>query len=223
MSQLFSNVERQALIVEDIPEINRWLTEMVQQVFPLMIVHQAFDLRQAREILAMQQTFHLALIDLGLPDGSGLDLIHEIASSHPETVQIVTTIYDDDTHLFTALQAGANGYLLKDHTPEIFQQHLRQLEYGVPALSPSIARKMLAYFQASPPTIKKSLPAIALTLRETEVLGCIGRGMRISQTAQMLHISEHTVSGYVKDIYRKLNISSRAEAALEADRRGLTS
>lgn len=215
--------DRHALIVEDIPEINQWLTEMVRQVFPAMTVHQAFDLRQAREILPSQSAYQLALIDLGLPDGSGLDLIHEISTSHPETVQIVTTIYDDDAHLFTALKAGAQGYLLKDHTPEIFQQHLRQLEYGVPALSPSIARKMLAYFQSHSTTTKKAQPTVALTLRETEVLGCIGRGMRISQAAQMLHISEHTVSGYVKDIYRKLNISSRAEAALEADRRGLIS
>lgn len=74
----------------------------------------------------------------------------------PETIQIVTSIYNDDPHLFTALKAGANGYLLKDHTPEIFQQHLKQLEYGVPALSPSIARKMLAYFQGCSPTTKKT-------------------------------------------------------------------
>lgn len=218
-----STLNRHALVVEDIPEINQWLTEMVLQVFPLITVHQAFDLRQAREILPSHSAYQLALIDLGLPDGSGLDLIHEIAISHPETIQIVTSIYDDDAHLFTALKAGASGYLLKDHTPEIFQQYLKQLEFGVPALSPSIARKMLAYFQGCSSTPKNNQLSVALTLRETEVLGCIGRGMRISQTAQMLHISEHTVSGYVKDIYRKLNISSRAEAALEADRRGLTS
>lgn len=223
MSPSIANLTLHTLIVEDIPEINQWLMQMVQQVFPEMIIHQAFDLRQARAILTTQSAYHLALIDLGLPDGSGLNLIHEIAMSHPDTVQIVTTIYDDDEHLFTALKAGAQGYLLKDHTPEIFQQYLRQLEYGVPALSPSIARKMLAYFQGCPNTIKKARMPVALTLRETEVLGCIGRGMRISQAAQMLHISEHTVSGYVKDIYRKLNISSRAEAALEAERRGLTS
>ncbi len=217
------SLDSHALIVEDIPEINQWLTDMVQHVFPNMTIHQAFDLRQARAIISAQSTYRLALIDLGLPDGSGLDLIHQIAISHPDTVQVVTTIYDDDAHLFTALKAGAQGYLLKDHTPEIFQQHLRQIEYGVPAISPSIARKMLAYFQNHSVTVKKNQTPAALTLRETEVLGCIGRGMRIGQTAQILHISEHTVSGYVKDIYRKLNISSRAEAALEADRRGLIS
>ena len=221
MSHSIHEPIRHALIVEDIPEINQWLTEMVRQVFPTTIIHQASDLQQARKILCCPNEYHLALIDLGLPDGSGLDLIHEISISHPETVQIVTTIYDDDNHLFTALQAGAQGYLLKDHTPEIFQHYLRQLEYGVPALSPSIARKMLAYFQSRSTPTKKVQAPVVLTLRETEVLGCIGRGMRNSQAAHMLHISEHTVSGYVKDIYRKLNISSRAEAALEADRRGL--
>jgi len=216
-----SIVNHYALIVEDIPEINHWLANMVQQVFPNITIHQAFNIRQAKILLHSKNTYLYAFIDLGLPDGYGVDLIKEISVSHPNTVQIVTTIYDDDTHLYAALRAGAQGYLLKDHPPELFQKYLKQLEDGIPALSPSIARKILAHFHNHPTLIDK--PVVALTPREIDVLRCIGRGMKISQVAQCLQISEHTVSGYVKEIYRKLNISSRAEAALEAERRGLTS
>ncbi len=212
------------LIVEDQLEISQWLLEMVGQVYPIYTVQCAASLQDARQRIRLDPAPVLALIDLGLPDGSGVDLIREMAISHPDTQLIVVTIYDDDSHLFDALAAGAQGYLLKDQTDSVFQQHLKLLAEGIPALSPSIARRMLSYFHASPERAATPKPAslTPLTPRETDVLSCIGRGMRISQAAKTLHISEHTASGYVKDIYRKLNISSRAEAALEADRRGLT-
>ncbi len=210
-----------ALVVEDLPVINQWLTDMLYQAFPAITIQAASTLAQARTLIGRKTPFQLALIDLGLPDGSGVELIRELASAQPQALIIVVTIYDDDEHLFTALAAGAQGYILKDHPSEVFQQHLQQLQLGIPALSPSIARRMLAYFRRSDMAAEPQT-FTALTPRETEVLSCIGRGMRISQAAKTLHISEHTASGYVKDIYRKLNISSRAEAALEADRRGLT-
>jgi DNA-binding NarL/FixJ family response regulator len=212
------------LIVEDLPEISQWLVQMVGEVYPMFTVSCAASLAVARQRIKLDPVYVLALIDLGLPDGSGIDLIRELTLSHPDTQLIVVTIYDDDAHLFDALAAGAQGYLLKDQSDEIFQQHLTLLAQGVPALSPSIARRMLSYFHATPERAATPKPATltVLTPRETDVLSCIGRGMRISQAAKTLNISEHTASGYVKDIYRKLNISSRAEAALEADRRGLT-
>lgn len=213
------------LIVEDQPQISQWLANMVGQVYPMYTIRCAASLAVARDRLRLDPPVYvLALIDLGLPDGSGIELIREMTLSHPDTQLIVVTIYDDDVHLFDALAAGAQGYLLKDQTDAVFQQHLKLLGQGVPALSPSIARRMLSFFHASPEraTLPKPPSLTPLTPRETDVLSCIGRGMRISQAAKTLHISEHTASGYVKDIYRKLNISSRAEAALEADRRGLT-
>lgn len=226
-----------ALVVEDLPHVRRGLCAILTQAFPGITVMEASDLKSAREQLARSDGYRIALIDLGLPDGSGLELIRDIRGAHPSTLAVVTTIYDDDQHVFSAIAAGADGYLLKEHTPDVLVQHLKRLDEGLPALSPAVARRILGYFRrnegfqgpfgASPVTGVRQIPAdergddAQLTGRETEVLALIGRGMQRGEVAELLTITENTVAKYVKEIYRKLCISSRAEAALEARRRGL--
>jgi DNA-binding NarL/FixJ family response regulator len=133
---------------------------------------------------------------------------------------VVVSIYDDDAHLFDAIAAGAQGYLLKDEGAEVLVGRLREIASGEPPLSPSIARRILAHFHRPAEACNWSRREV-LTPRETEVLALLGRGLRIGDAAQSLGLTRHTVAGYVKIIYSKLNISSRAEAALEAKRRGL--
>lgn len=162
----------------------------------------------------------LALIDLGMPDGSGLDIIRELNARYPAISRIVTTIYDDDWHLFEAIAAGAQGYVLKDHHPDTMVQYLHRIDNGEPPLSPVIAQRMLQHFAQFAPRMPEA--AGALTAREVDVLRLLGRGLRVAEAARILGITPYTVAGYVKAIYRKLNISSRAEAAIEATRRGLT-
>ncbi|MBN9426239.1 MAG: response regulator transcription factor [Burkholderiales bacterium] len=245
-----------ALIVEDLPDVRHWLQDLLQQAFPGLSVTGTATLAEARRWLADgpaarapdDPAFRLALIDIGLPDGSGIDLISEISLRHPQTLCVVTTVYDDDEHLFPAIAAGARGYLLKDQEPEQLVRALRRIDDGMPPLSPSIARRMLEWFgqrqplaatdgAASPQATASSQTApsasaasassamperlTALTPRETDVLSAIGRGLRVAEVARLLGLTEHTVTSYVKSLYRKLNISSRAEAALEASRRGL--
>lgn len=216
--------ERRCLIVEDLPAVRQALRQVVMQAFPEAHVDAAHDLKSARALLTMEPAYDLVMLDLGLPDGSGIDLIPDVRSGSAQTQVVVTTIFDDDDHIFRAIAAGADGYLLKEQPPEVLVQHLIRLEQGAPALSPSVARKILAYF-ASVPQLRsppKSRPQGArLTERETEVLSLIGRGLQRAEVGEILHISENTVAKYVKEIYRKLDISSRAEAALEAQRRGL--
>lgn len=229
-----------ALIVEDQLETRAALAATVREAFLGIEVDEATDLRSGSTLVEAGRAYRLALVDLGLPDGSGVALVRRIAETHPDTVTIVTTIYDDDEHLFSAIAAGAAGYVLKDRDPQMLSRHLRQLDAGVPALSPSIARKILAWFRAHPPAVASprpeasepprpaATPAVdvtphpSLSPRETEVLSLIGRGLRVAEVASVLRLSEQTVATYVKTIYRKLDISSRAEAALEAARRGLT-
>ncbi len=224
-----------ALLVEDIAEVRRGLARALQEAFEGIVVHEASTVAEAERSLRAGTTFRLALVDLGLPDGSGIDLIRTMRESHPELLIIVVTIYDDDDRIFSAIAAGAGGYLLKEHRSETLVQHLRAIEGGVPALSPAVARKMLAYFQRPsgngvPVDVPRRSVAHgdangglqpALTQRETEVLSYIARGLQRGEVAGLLQLSENTVAKYLKDIYRKLNISSRAEAALEAARRGL--
>jgi DNA-binding NarL/FixJ family response regulator len=134
----------------------------------------------------------------------------------------VATVFDDDGHLFPALRAGAEGYLLKDQAQAAVADALRGMGEGRPPLSPSIARRLLSHFRpvaAAAPTHSE----ITLTTRETDVLQAIAKGYTVHQVAGLLTLSPHTVAGYLKDVYRKLAVGNRAEATLEAARRGLIS
>ncbi len=219
---------RIGLIVEDQADTRTWLVDILGQTFPGMEIAQAANFTAARSWLRARRStadtlaFTIALVDIGLPDGSGIDLIRDLNAHHVGALPIVTTIYNDDTHLFDAIAAGAKGYLLKDQDADMLAHYLRRIEMGDPPLSPSIARRMLEHFRTHPPMPRNDTPAATLTPRETEVLRLIGRGLRVAEAARVLELSEHTVADYVKAIYAKLNISSRAEAGLEAARRGLT-
>ena len=131
---------------------------------------------------------------------------------------MVTTIFEDDGHLFPALRAGAQGYVLKDLPQEQLAAMLVGIERGQPPLSPSIARRLLSFF--NPPVPAASPDENPLTERETEVLRLIAKGFSVPKVAEQLGISRNTTAGYLKDIYRKLQVNSRAEATLAAARRG---
>ncbi|WP_428607331.1 response regulator [Sedimenticola sp.] len=206
---------QQTLIVEDVPEAHNWIIDGVSTAFPDTVISSAFCARDANELLD-KHDYNLALIDLQLPDGSGVDLIERIKHATPATVCVVVSIYDDDQHLFPALQAGAGGYLLKDMPFEQFVRRLRGVLDNDPPLSPAIARRLLSHFSDSRP-----MPEHNLTSREREVLTLIAKGNKLTDVASSLSISPHTAADHVKNIYRKLNISSRAEASLEATRLGL--
>lgn len=211
-------VFRTALVLEDVPEAQEWLTRALHSSFPEIAVESVSSVQEARTRLASPPAPDLALIDLGLPDGSGIDVIAQIKRDVPATLCIVVSIFDDDAHLFPALRAGAQGYLLKDQPVKQLAELLRGITQGRPPLSPAIARKLLNFFHAAPAEIPDPL-----TRRETEVLSLIGKGITQAEVARMLGISPHTVCGHVKEIYRKLNVSSRAEAALTAQKLGLIS
>nr|WP_245281229.1 response regulator transcription factor [Methylobacterium sp. ZNC0032] len=218
--------QRIGLVVEDRPDTRRWLAAMLKTAFPEIAVREASSLSAARICLGEMRGQHgsgkpddIALVDIGLPDGSGIDLIREIVASHPTLSPIVTTIYDDDQHLYEAIAAGAQGYLLKDQHEETMVRYLHRIDMGEPPLSPSVAQRIMAHFARRPP--EPVADPVALTPREQEVLALIGKGLRIPEAARVLGLTAHTVAGYVKSIYRKLNVSSRAEAAVEAVRRGI--
>ncbi len=206
-----------ALIVEDTLEARDWMARLLVHVFPGIAVRFAENLQQARASLE-ERRYDLALIDLQLPDGSGIEIISRLNGVSPHTLCIVVTIYDDDQHLFPALQAGAGGYLLKDMPDAQFIHRLRGIAKGEPPLSPAIARRLLGHFSEPRAQVEHDLSP-----REREVLVLISKGIKLADVAEALSISPHTAGDHVKNIYRKLNISSRAEATLEAARLGLIS
>jgi DNA-binding NarL/FixJ family response regulator len=206
------------LLVDDLPEALVMLKAACQAAFPEACCALASNVSEARQLLDTRQ-FGIALIDLGLPDGDGLEIIQHIAQRQPGCVTVVATIFDDDEHLFKALQAGAQGYLLKDHPPEWLAQQLQKIFDGQPPLSPAIARRLLRHFHR-PPSVGPITEA-ELTARERAVLGLLAQGIRIVDIGNELNISRHTAGDHVKNIYRKLKINSRAEAALHAKGLGL--
>jgi DNA-binding NarL/FixJ family response regulator len=210
------------LLLEDLPEIRAWLGSLVLQVFPDAQISEAARVHDAIGLVSAIK-FDLALVDLGLPDGSGVDVVSALREHQPETQSVVVTIHDDDDHLFPALQAGAFGYILKEQARELIIEQLHRISQGEPPLSPSIARRVMAYFAAKnkPQPAANAMPTVQLTERETEVLLRVAKGYTLPEIGVQLTLSRHTIADYVKQIYRKLNVSSRAEAALEAQRMGL--
>jgi DNA-binding NarL/FixJ family response regulator len=189
-------------------------------VFPGAIISEAARVRDALS-LAKAVKFQLALVDLGLPDGSGVDVISMLRETQPDAQSVVVSIHDDDDHLFPALQAGAFGYILKEQPRALIAEQLTRMSQGEPPLSPSIARRVIAYFAAQAKPRTHHLPEVSLTDRENEVLLRVAKGYTLPEIGVQLGLSRHTIADYVKQIYRKLNVSSRAEAALEAQRLGL--
>ena len=208
------------LLLEDLPEIRAWLKALAMHVFPEARIHEASRVHDAQGLVSTTR-FDLALVDLGLPDGSGVDVISTLRESQPEALSVVVTIHDGDEHLFPALQAGAFGYVLKEQPREQVIEQLKRISQGEPPLSPSIARRVIAWFAAQPKPRADTMPHVQLTERESEVLLRVAKGYTLPEIGVQLGLSRHTIADYVKQIYRKLNVSSRAEAALEAQRLGL--
>ena len=216
---------KQALIVEDLAEVRDWLADIAQSVFPAIQVT-AVGRADEGTARASGQAFDVALVDLGLPDGSGIDVVRWLHRLQPQCLAVVVTIYDDDEHLFPALQAGAFGYLLKDQPRDALIAQLLRIASGEPPLSPPIARRVLSFFGQNRASLAPAKPeakaeTVRLTEQETVVLQRVAKGYTLSEIAQQLGLSRHTIAEHVKHIYRKLDVSSRAEAALEAARRGL--
>jgi len=204
-----------ALLVEDHVDTLRWMSDLLRDAFAGIDVTEASTLSEAREHIKRTH-FNLALIDINLPDGSGIDLIREITRQHPESYCVVATIFDDEEILLAALKAGAQGYLLKEQPKEQLLKRLQGILAGDPPLSPAIARQILHHFHE----VAESPPDVKLSPREKEVLTLIAKGYTRTEIADLLAISSHTAAGYIKAVYQKLNVSSRAEATLEAARLG---
>jgi len=207
---------KQILIVEDIAETRRWLEDVVREIYPGAVVTLAATVRAA--VKRAGDPIDLALIDLGLPDGSGLEVLRKVRQENPAAIKVVTTVMGDDASIVSALSAGADGYLLKENTREVLIRHLSQLSHGMPAISPSVARRIMEHFRLTGPSVSQEAH---LTDREAQVLGLISRGLRNAEVAAEMKIADSTVAGYIKIIYRKLGISSRAEAAWHANQLGL--
>ncbi len=173
----------------------------------------------------------VALVDLGLPDGSGFDVVRHIRQVSPSTSIMVVSVFGGERNLFEAITAGATGYLLKDSLPEDFNASIHALQAGESPISPALARFLLERLRpAGALTVNAAGPKAAavqapqespLSRRESTILESIARGSSIAEIGLSLHISPLTVKSHVRNIYRKLEANSRQHAVYLAQQRGL--
>ncbi len=206
---------RRTLILEDHAEARDMLGEVVLQALPDSRVDLAATLQQATQHL-QKKCYELAIVDISLPDGNGIDFITDIHQNCPHVYVVMATIHDSSEYVFNALRAGAKGYLLKDQTRQSLIAALKGILSGHPPLSPSIAHIILDYFH-----LKEEPDKNMLTNREKEVLTLLAKGYNRKSIAQLLGISHYTVAGFIKQIYAKLEVHSSVEASMEAARMGL--
>jgi DNA-binding NarL/FixJ family response regulator len=201
-------------IVEDDRGMREQLIELISASPELDLAGIAPTLQAGRKLIDLKPD--LFLVDLGLPDGSGLDLITEVKAGCAAKV-LVLTLYGDRETVVTAVQSGADGYLLKDSTPAVILEGIAVTLQGGAPLSAAAAVFLLERLRKDP-ALK---PAVAhrtdeLTEREIALLKLFARGLSYKETARELDISPLTVGNYVKSIYRKLAVNSRGEAVYAA-------
>ncbi|KQX86911.1 response regulator transcription factor [Variovorax sp. Root473] len=187
----------------------------------------ADSIATAKELLDAQ-SFGIALVDIGLPDGSGVELIGWMQARHPKVPAVVISAFRTEEVIFAALRAGAIGYLLKERDDLELGVALRSIEQGGSPIDPAIARHILGWLAAqrvSPPAVPAAnAPAalpVALTPRERKILELVAQGLSNRNMAESLSISRLTVECHTKNIYRKLAVGSRTEAVYQARRHGL--
>jgi DNA-binding NarL/FixJ family response regulator len=209
------------LVVEDEPELMRRFSQAVLNDPGLSLVAAVSTGTAALAVLAATSP-DVVLLDLGLPDIRGIEVITHLARHRQQCDVLVVTMFGDDQHVFEALEAGATGYLLKDTGLERIAASIHELRDGGSPISPSIARRVLARLRAAPGVspAQAGTPC-ALTPREIELLKLTAKGLSFDSIGELLDISPHTVVAHVKKIYRKLAVHSRGEAVYEATQLGL--
>jgi DNA-binding NarL/FixJ family response regulator len=209
------------MVVEDDPAFLTRFCAIVASDPELGLFAAVGDLGSARQAMSKAGPTVL-LTDLGLPDGSGIDLIRETARRYPATDIMVITVFGDEDHVLASIEAGATGYILKDSMPEEFVGLIRQLRDGGSPISPVIARQLLKRFRPTESLSQaRQIEEAGLSARESEVLALIAKGFSFSEIARLLGVSPHTVTAHVKKIYQKLAVHSRGEAVYEAGKMGL--
>lgn len=225
------------LIVEDDPQTRDFFAASVAGSAQLALAGSLGSVAEARAWLATPaNAVDVLLADLGLPDGSGLDVIRYARQLHPNCEPLVISMFGDEDNVLASIEAGALGYIHKDSTPENVADAVVQMKLGASPISPMIARRVLSKYlslhatrAAAAPALASRQPAAAsaasgpipLSAKEQQVLELIARGYSYSETARLQGVSVHTVRSHIKSLYGKLAVHSKNEAVFEAAKLGL--
>ena len=205
-------------VIEDDPVMREKLCDGVREAGDMILTATAANVREG-EGMVDAGGYDVLLCDLGLPDGSGVSLIRREAATGRDTDILVITVFANQGKVLDAIRAGARGYLLKDESIEDCIAAVREIRRGGSPISPIIARQLLGEIRPDPQNAGE--PQVSpLSEREFEVLNLLSRGFAYGECADILSVSVNTIGTHVKNIYRKLEVNSRAEALFEASSRG---
>ncbi len=214
-------------IVEDDPRTRDALAKAIHQAPDMTLLWTEHTCQAALTALA-RPAADVLVVDLGLPDGSGIDVIRAAHQRWPSCHVMVSTIFGDEYHVLQSIEAGAHGYLLKDSPAEAMADEIRLLHGGGSPVSPMIARLILSRLRAdgaasaepaSPRPAART--GVSMSPRETEVLELITKGFTYEEIAQRMGVTRHTVQTFVRRIYAKLEVGSKIEAINAAREQGL--
>lgn len=223
------------LVVEDDPNMRDFFAQSVSRCPDLALVASAATVAEAKNWLNLHMnSVDVLLVDLGLPDGSGLDVIRHAACTSPACESLVISMFGDEDNVLASIEAGALGYIHKDSAPADIAQTILEMKDGASPISPMIARKVLTKYanSRSPLTAVGATgklhrnaaaddPGGILSAREQEVLTEISLGYSYAEIARQKQVSVHTVQSHVKNLYAKLSVHTKLAAVNEARRRGL--
>ncbi|MGJ7484850.1 response regulator [Variovorax sp. LT2P21] len=218
----------QVALVEDDPSFEQAFATAIEAAPDMRLAGVARNCRQARELLE-RPSAQVLLVDLGLPDGPGIDLIRMAQYRWPTCHVMVSTVFGDEAHVMQSLEAGATGYLLKDSAPERITDGIRIVHAGGSPISPLIARQLLTRFrhvltrenEVAPPSQAVQAAQSLLSPRERQVLEYIAKGFSYEEIGGLMGVSRNTVLSFVRRIYAKLEVRSQLEAIHEARSQGL--
>jgi DNA-binding NarL/FixJ family response regulator len=208
--------ERSVLVLEDEP----WLREDLVQGLTGIFAHVTAckTVKEAMDFVRRGGQVDAALVDLALPDGSGLEVIAALRLAHPRVVCVVLSVFDEDPRVVAALRVGADGYLLKETPIKRIAAALQEALDGGAPLSPRIARAVVQSFRPQQPA---GVECRTLTRRERDVLTLLAKGLSYEEVGRALGIRLGTVQSHIKRMYTRLDINTKAEAALVAAQLGL--
>jgi len=193
-------------LVDDHEIVRRGVADVINAEADLEVVGEASTARQAHGRIAATLP-DVAVLDVRLPDGSGIDLCRDIRSAHPEVHCLMLTAYDDDEASYTAVLAGASGYVLKDIKGQNLLESIRQVAAGRSLIDRSVTRRVVD-------SVSTGSPDVELSLREKQVLDLIAEGLTNRQIGERLELAEKTVKNYVSGLLAKLGMERRTQAAV---------
>ena len=225
------------LIVEDDPQMRAFFAASVQRCSALSLVGSVDNVADAKSCLDhAPQSVDVLLTDLGLPDGSGLEVIRHARQCHPACEALVISMFGDEDNVLASIEAGALGYIHKDAAPDDIANTILEMKAGASPISPMIARRVLSKYRSmqsniaiTPVDVAQSAIKIEvsdfgknlLSRREQEVLELVSRGFSYAEIANLKNLSVHTIQTHIKSLYGKLEVHSKMEAVVEATRMGL--